>query len=69
VNRVKQFLKDELSGWKKWQIFWMIFANAMILGIVLIYACVGIIGLILGDLLMVLLDPRISLAKKRGGAA
>ncbi len=43
--------------------------NAMILGIVLIYACVGIIGLILGDLLMVLLDPRISLAKKRGGAA
>ena len=33
VNRVKQFLKDELSVWKKWQIFWMIFANAMILGI------------------------------------
>ena len=33
MNRVKQFLKDELSGWKKWQIFWMIFANAMILGI------------------------------------
>lgn len=38
--------------------------NAMIQGIVLLYACVGIIGLILGDLLMVLLDPRISLTKK-----
>ena len=36
-------------------------------GIVLLYACVGIIGLILGDLLMVLIDPRISLGKKEGG--
>ncbi len=32
----------------------------MVQGIVLLYACVGIIGLILGDLLMVLIDPRIS---------
>lgn len=38
--------------------------NAMVQGIVLLYACVGIIGLLLGDLLMVLLDPRISLAGK-----
>lgn len=40
--------------------------NAMVQGIVLLYACVGIAGLILGDLLMVLLDPRISLTKKGG---
>ncbi len=40
--------------------------NAMVQGIVLLYACVGIIGLIIGDLLMVLLDPRINLTKKGG---
>ena len=38
--------------------------NAMIQGIVLLYATVGVLGLMLGDLMMVLLDPRISLAKK-----
>lgn len=41
--------------------------NAMVQGIVLLYACVGIIGLIVGDLLMVMLDPRINLVKKGGG--
>ena len=40
--------------------------NAMVQGIVLLYACVGVIGLILGDLLMVALDPRISFTKKGG---
>ena len=40
--------------------------NAMVQAIVLLFACVGVIGLLLGDLLMVLLDPRISLAKKGG---
>ena len=40
--------------------------NTMVQGIVLLYACVGIIGLILGDLLMVLIDPRISFGKKEG---
>ena len=40
--------------------------NTMVQGIVLLYACVGVIGLLLGDLLMVVLDPRISLAKKGG---
>ena len=40
--------------------------NAMVQGIVLLYACVGVIGLILGDILMVSLDPRISFAKKGG---
>lgn len=40
--------------------------NAMVQGIVLLYACVGVMGLLLGDLLMVMLDPRISLGKKEG---
>ena len=40
--------------------------NAMVQAIVLLFATVGIIGLLLGDLLMVFMDPRISLAKKGG---
>ncbi len=40
--------------------------NAMIQAIVLLFATVGIIGLLLGDLMMVLLDPRISFTKKGG---
>ena len=39
----------------------------MVQGTVLLYACVGIIGLILGDVLMVLLDPRIHFGRKEGG--
>ena len=41
--------------------------KTMVRGMGLLDACVGIIGLILGDLLMVLIDPRISLGKKEGG--
>ncbi len=40
--------------------------NAQVQGIVLLYACVGVIGLLLGDLMMVVLDPRINLVKKGG---
>ena len=40
--------------------------NALVQGIVLLYACVGVIGLLLGDLMMVVLDPRINLVKKGG---
>ena len=40
--------------------------NNMVQGIVLLFATVGIIGLLLGDLLMVFMDPRISLTKKGG---
>ena len=40
--------------------------NAMVQAIVLLFACVGIIGLLLGDLMMTLLDPRISFTKKGG---
>ena len=40
--------------------------NPMVQAIVMIYSCIGIVGLILGDLLMVLLDPRISFGSKGG---
>ena len=32
----------------------------------MIYSCIGIMGLLLGDLLMGLIDPRISFVKKEG---
>ncbi|WP_143322204.1 ABC transporter permease [Clostridium sp. HBUAS56010] len=40
--------------------------NTMVQGIVLLYACVGVLGLLIGDVLMVMLDPRISLGRKEG---
>lgn len=43
--------------------------NAMVQGIVLVYATVGVIGLIVGDILMALIDPRISLHRKGGERA
>ena len=41
--------------------------NAMVQAIVMIFATVGIVGLILGDIMMSLLDPRISFTGKKGG--
>ena len=40
--------------------------NPMVQAIVMIYSCIGIVGMLLGDLLMVLIDPRITFAKKEG---
>ena len=40
--------------------------NAMVQALVLIYAALGIIGLLLGDLMMGLCDPRITFAEKGG---
>ncbi|HPE15603.1 MAG TPA: ABC transporter permease [Oscillospiraceae bacterium] len=40
--------------------------NTMVQALVLIYACVGILGLLLGDILMSVADPRISLTGKEG---
>ena len=40
--------------------------NPMVQVIVMIYSCVGIVGMLLGDILMVLIDPRITFAKKEG---
>lgn len=41
--------------------------NTMVQSIVLLYATVGVIGLLLGDILMTIIDPRISLTKKEEG--
>jgi len=38
--------------------------NPMVQALVMIYSSIGIIGMILGDLLMVVIDPRISLNRK-----
>jgi len=38
--------------------------NTMVQALVMLYASIGIIGMLLGDLLMVLIDPRISFAKR-----
>ncbi len=38
--------------------------NPMVQALVMIFSCVGIVGLLLGDLLMALIDPRITFAKK-----
>lgn len=40
--------------------------NTMVQALVLIYSAVSIAGLLFGDILMALVDPRISLAKKGG---
>jgi len=40
--------------------------NPMVQAIVTLYSCIGIVGLLLGDLLMGLIDPRISFVKKEG---
>lgn len=41
--------------------------NTLVQALVLIYASISILGLLTGDILMALLDPRISLNKKEGG--
>lgn len=40
--------------------------NTLVQALVLIYAAISILGLLVGDLLMALLDPRITLGKKEG---
>jgi ABC-type dipeptide/oligopeptide/nickel transport system permease component len=41
--------------------------NSLVQALVIIYALLGIFGLLLGDLLMAMVDPRIKLVKKEGG--
>ena len=40
--------------------------NPLVQALVLIYASIGIIGLLIGDIMMSVLDPRISFVKKEG---
>ncbi len=41
--------------------------NTVVQALVLIFSALGIIGLLIGDILMVLIDPRISLEKGKEG--
>ena len=40
--------------------------NPMVQTLVMLYSAIGIIGMLLGDLLMAVIDPRISFVKKEG---
>lgn len=40
--------------------------NSMVLALIVVYAALSIVGLLLGDLLMGIVDPRISFVKKEG---
>lgn len=40
--------------------------NYMVLALIVIFSSLSIVGLLLGDLLMGIVDPRISFAKKEG---
>jgi len=40
--------------------------NPMVQAIVMIYCVIGVVGLLLGDLLMGVIDPRIKFAQKEG---
>jgi len=33
MQNIKMFLKNEFAGWKKWEAFWLVFANLVILGV------------------------------------
>lgn len=56
MNKIKEIVKRELTGWKKWQIFWMIFANVMILGVSIYQGdtCLGIAASITGVICVIL---------------
>ena len=41
--------------------------NTLVQALVLIYAAISILGLLVGDILMAILDPRITLGQKEGG--
>ena len=34
MNNIKQAIKRELTGWKMWQVVWLVFTNIVILGVV-----------------------------------
>jgi oligopeptide transport system permease protein len=42
--------------------------NTLVQALVLIYSAIGVVGLLLGDILMAVCDPRIVLNKKEGGS-
>jgi len=55
-DMLSEKIKQEFSGWKKWQIFWMLFANIMILSISLYQGdtAIGIVASITGVICVIL---------------
>ena len=41
--------------------------NTLVQALVLFYAVLSVVGMLLGDLAMMICDPRIKLTKKKGG--
>ena len=33
MNKLKEILKREMTGWKKWEVIWLFLATAVILGV------------------------------------
>ena len=73
------FVSSRMAQKGPWQLTWLFFLSVIFLGLFIsptvlfviylpiieeIYAVLGIFGLLIGDLLMALLDPRINLAQK-----
>ena len=44
-DRVRTYIKEEISGWRRWEIIWLVFACAVITGLS-IYWHDSIIGII-----------------------
>lgn len=56
MKKLKKFLKEETQGWEKWEIFWLVFANLVILGVSLYLGdtAIGIIASLTGTSCVIL---------------
>ena len=56
MNALKENIKKELTGWKKWQVIWMLFANIVILGVSVYQkdSVIGIVAAITGVICVIL---------------
>lgn len=50
MNTIKNFLRNELKGWKKWEVVWLLFACAVIMGLSIYWGdtVMGIISAVTG---------------------
>lgn len=55
MNYLNNFVKNELSGWKKWEVFWMLVACAVITGLSIFWgnSLMGIISALTGVLCVI----------------
>jgi nicotinamide mononucleotide transporter len=56
MNALKENIKKELTGWKKWQVIWMLFVNIVILGVSVYQkdSVIGIVAAITGVICVIL---------------